>query len=103
LQGDLQNQPQQNAQNAETQETKGFFEFFEFFRGKSRVLQVALDFPMTPAELSERLWRFAAREKQILPLLRECEELSNIIARSLLTAKSRPQVQQVARAREGSI
>jgi hypothetical protein len=44
-----------------------------------------------------------ALEKWILPLVGESEELSNIIARSLLTAKSNRSVPKVARAREGSI
>jgi four helix bundle protein len=42
-------------------------------------------------------------EKRILPLLGECEELSNIIGRSLLTAKSRRPAPKVARAEGSSI
>lgn len=42
-------------------------------------------------------------ERRVAALLRECEELLNIIAQSILTARSRAQVRRRAKPREGSI
>jgi len=42
-------------------------------------------------------------ESRIAPLLKECEELSNIIAQSLLTARSRGSPQSAVRPKPGSI
>ena len=42
-------------------------------------------------------------QKRIVPLLQECEELSKIIAQSLLTAKSHGLARSVLRAKAGSI
>jgi len=42
-------------------------------------------------------------EKRIAPLLRECEELSNIIAQSLLTARSRGPARRTGKPSNASI
>jgi hypothetical protein len=44
---------------------------------------------MTPEQLSERLWQFAARIAEVVAILvEECDQLCRILGKSIATAKA---------------